>query len=108
MISAQQIQDILSLYAKFGWTLRRVLLTPKLKNSLADSAQVMFANVEVVESEVDAAWFSRASGQSSESWELRHLHKTPYALIEVFDNDEDETICEEVRHEMEAKLKGKT
>lgn len=105
MISAQQIQDILSLYTKFGWTLRRVLLSPKLKQKLADSVQKLFASAEIMESEIDAVWFSRASGTDKESWELRRLSETPYALFEVFANNDDAEFCEETRREMELKLK---
>ena len=105
MISAPQIQDILSLYAKFGWTLRRVLLSPKLMKSLADSVSEIFSDAEIIESEIDAAWFSRPSGKDKEAWELRRLSETPYALFEVFENDADADFCEERRDEIEAKLK---
>lgn len=108
MITAQQIQEILSLYAKFGWTLRRVLLTPKLKKNLGDSIQDIFANADISESKIDAVWFSRDPANNKESWELRRLSETPYALFEVFEIGEDEKICEEVRKEMEARLLEKS
>ncbi len=104
MISLTQIQDILSLYQKHGWVLRRVLLSPNLKKNLADSTEI-FADAKIVEAEIDAAWFSRASGKDREAWELRRLSETPYALFEVFETDDEEEVREEIRFEMEAKLK---
>lgn len=101
MITGEQIQDILSLYRKHGWKLRRVLLTEQLKKDLADS----IFDAEVVESEVDAVWFSRPSGEGKEAWELRRLSETPYALFEIFEDDDEEEVREEIRCEMEAKLK---
>jgi len=104
MISTAQIQDILSLYQKHGWILRRVLLSPGLKKHLTDSAEI-FADTEIIEAEIDAAWFSRASGKDGEAWELRRLSETPYALFEVFETDDEEEVREEIRFEMEARLK---
>ncbi|MEK7723439.1 MAG: hypothetical protein AAB336_03755 [Acidobacteriota bacterium] len=101
MITAEQIQDILSLYSKYGWTLRRILLTPKLKKHLADFT----ADAEFIESEIDAVWFSRASADDKEAWELRRLSETPYALFETFEEDDEEEVREEIRREMEARLK---
>lgn len=103
MITAEQIQDILSLYKKYGWKLRRVLLTDKLKNNLADSLQTIF-DAEITAGEIDAVWFSRPSGENREAWELRRLSETPYALFEVFEIDDEEEVREEIRREMEAKL----
>ena len=100
MITGEQIQDILSLYRKHGWKLRRILLTGQLKKHLADSV----FDAEVVESEVDAVWFSRPSGEGKEAWELRRLSETPYALFEIFEEDDEEEVREEMRREMEAKL----
>ncbi len=103
MITGKQIQDILSLYQKHGWKLRRVLLSKQLKASLAETVQTVF-KAEIVEAEIDAVWFSRASGKESEAWELRRLSETPYALLEVFEADDEEEIREETRQDLEKKL----
>ena len=105
MISAKQIQEILSLYKKHGWTLRRVLITEKLKESLANSIEALFDGAEIISSEIDAAWFSRVSGAEREAWEIRHLSQTPYALVEVFDAEDDEEVREETRHEIQERLR---
>ena len=107
MISIKEIQEILSLYKKHGWQLRRVLLSNKLKKSLADSTETLFGTAEIVVADLDAAWFSRASGAEREAWEIRHLSQTPYALVEVFDAEDDEEVREEARHEIQERLKEK-
>ena len=105
MITAEQIQEILSLYNKHGWKLKRVLLSSKLKKHLNDSIETIFASGEIIKSEIDALWFSRASGKDKEAWELRRLSETPYALFEIFEDADEEEVREEIRREMEAKLK---
>ena len=105
MISVKQIQDILSLYQKHGWQLRRILLTPKSKKHFGSSLDIFFG-VEITEAPIDAVWFSRASGKDKEAWELRRLSETPYALVEVFESGTEESEGAEIRREMEAKLQG--
>lgn len=108
MISAGQIREILSLYKKHGWHLRRVLLTEDLRNSLTDSLGNLFGTAEIIESDIDAVWFSRPSSGERKAWEIRHLSETPYALVEVFDAEDDEEIRAETRRELEEQLKVKT
>ena len=105
MIRAGQIAEILSLYKKHGWILRRVLLSDELKNNLADSLETLFGDAEIRSSELDAAWFSRKSKPEQETWEIRRLSETPFALMEIFDADDDEEIREETLRETEARLK---
>jgi hypothetical protein len=105
MINAQQIQDILALYTKHGWKLRRVLLTPGLKAHLDGSITALFGSAEIIDSEIDAVWLSRFSGEDRESWEIRRLSETGYALIEVFDHEDEEEVREERRLEMQAQMK---
>lgn len=109
MIDIPQIEEILSLYGKHGWTLRRVLLSDALRVRISDRLETLFgANTVFVTSEINALWFSRASVGGDETWEIRHLSQTPFALIEVFDEDDDEEMREERRGEIEAELKEKT
>jgi hypothetical protein len=104
MISAAQINEILSLYRKHGWKLRRVLLCKKSFENLSADLKIMFGDTEIIESKVDAAWFSRPSANDNEAWELRHLSENPYALVEVFESVDEEEVREEARKEIEAKL----
>lgn len=103
-IKADEIQAIISLYEKHGWVLRRILLTEVLRKSLGDSLTGLFGQNEIVNADIDAAWFSRPSGHDKEAWELRRLSQTPYALFEVFDSTDEEETRDATRQEMEAKL----
>jgi hypothetical protein len=71
----------------------------------AESCAAMFEGVAVVESEVDAMWFMRAAQGGREAWELRLVAEPPYALFELFEPDEAEEDREDVRREMEARLR---
>jgi hypothetical protein len=101
MIDASQIQAILAQYEKHGWTLRRVLLCEPTRGSLIDSLDYVFGKVTIASAEIDAAWFSRPSGVGREAWELRRLTGAPFALVEVFEDEDDEAAREEARFEME-------
>ena len=101
MIGERQIQDILTQYKKHGWNLRRVLLSAPIAENLARS---LFGQTEIVRSKIDAIWFSRASFNDRETWELRRLSEAPFALMEVFEADDDEDVREDARQEMETRL----
>jgi hypothetical protein len=105
MMTAEKIQEIINLYAKHDWKLRKVLLTKELKENLAGSLEKICQSNQIVLAEIDAAWFSRPSGKDKEAWELRRLSETPYALFQVFEADDDEEIRQEMRIEMEDRLK---
>ena len=53
----------------------------------------------------DALWFSRPSHNNREAWELRLLAQTQYALFETFEADETEEERDDVKLEMEARLR---
>lgn len=106
MIKAGQIAEILSLYKKHGWTLRRVLLSDELRVTLTDALQNLFGSVPPVSSDLNAVWFSRASNAGQETWELRRLSANPFALVETFDDDDDDEIREERLHEIEIEMKN--
>lgn len=101
MLKKEALSDILSLYEKYGWQMRRVLLTEGAKGSLSG----MFDANILSDSDIDAVWFSRAAKNGGETWELRHLCETPYALLEVFDADEDEEVRDETLIEIQDRLK---
>jgi hypothetical protein len=105
MIGREQIAEILSLYRRHGWTLRRVLLSDELRVNLRDALADLFGAVPVVTSGINALWFSRPSKADSEAWELRRLSENPYALFEVFDPEDDEEVRDAARAEMEERLK---
>ena len=104
MISVEQIMEILSQYKKHGWTLRRVLLCAETLENLTGSLENLFGETQIVSFETDAVWFSRPSGIGREAWELRRLSGAPFALVEVFEDEDDETVREEARFEIEQRL----
>ena len=108
MIELSQIEEILLLYKKYGWTLRRVLLTDSLKAEISDNLEKLFGETALISSETDAIWLSRNSIVGNETWELRHLSAVPFALVEVFDENEDEKVREERLYELESELKERT
>ena len=62
-------------------------------------------DLPVKEATCDALWFSRPSHNDREAWELRLLAQTQYALFETFEADETEEDRDEVKLEMEARLR---
>jgi hypothetical protein len=122
MSRLKNFRDVLAMYRRHGWRLARVLATAEtlegLRSSASDdeshgesgdeSAAATFEGVLVVESETDAMWFTRPAQGGREAWELRLVGETPYALFELFEADEAEEDREEVRREMEARLREHT
>jgi hypothetical protein len=101
----ERIGEIIITYRKHGWLLKRVLLGPETRAVLTESESAIFEDAVVREAEVDALWFARPSHAGREAWELRLVAETPYALFETFEADESEEDREEVRQEMEARLR---
>ena len=104
MKTSALINEIVDLYQKHGWQLRRVLLCPKTQIELGTEL-TEFSGVEMEEATIDALWFSRPSHQQREAWELRLLAENPYALFETFEADESQEDREDVRREMEARMR---
>jgi len=102
-------QEILATYRRHGWRLAGVLARPEtlaeLRATGAEAGAVVFEGAAARESEVDAMWFTRPSAGAREAWELRLVGGTPYALFELFEPDEAEEDREDVRREMEARLR---
>ena len=87
MINAAAISEIIAIYRKHGWILRRILLTAAMKDRLGKDAAQLFDDVQAIDSDIDAAWFSRLPKQGGVAWEIRHLSETPYALLENIDEN---------------------
>jgi len=93
--------EIIATYRKHGWELRSLLLQPSTRVELESQLD----KVIVKDAEFDALWFSRPSQNNREAWELRLLAQTQYALFETFEADETEEEREDVKREMEARLR---
>lgn len=105
MISEDAVRQILSQYKKFGWRLERVLLTSDLKKSLGDSIAVIFGDITIAESDLDAAWFSRPADNGRIAWELRSLTNTPFALVDSSEPEADETELAEIFSRVEDQMR---
>jgi hypothetical protein len=100
MKSADLFTELTAMYRKHGWQLRSVLLRPETRYVLE-----LPENLPVKDATFDALWFSRPSHDDREAWELRLLAQTQYALFETFEADETEEEREDLRLEMEARLR---
>lgn len=100
------IKEIVGAYQKHGWQLRRARLRPEVCTAFYSAfAPSTLEAVEVDEGIVDGLWFSRPSHGEREAWELRLVAENPFALFETFEKDETEEQREEMRQEMEARLR---
>ena len=104
MITAEQIKEIITIYKKYNWSLRSVLLTDKVNQLLKNDFENLFGSAEVHISGIDAAWFSRPSGGDREAWELRHLGMDPVALFETIDVKESQETRKKTLRKMETRL----
>ena len=104
MTISELINEIAEVYQKHGWQLRRALLRPEteLANELG-----RLGDIKIEAAEIDALWFSRPSHQGREAWELRLIAENPYALFETFEADESEEERDDVRREMEVRMREK-
>ena len=91
MIEPVSARQIIELYNKHGWVLRRVLFSSPLSPVVAE----LVGKTPTFRSAIDALWFSRRSQPGCEAWELRRLSGSPFALVEVI---EDGTIVEDVEN----------
>ena len=105
MRKAGLFMELVATYRKHGWELRTALLQPPTRAELEASEAGLLNNVAVRDAEIDAVWFSRPSHNNCDAWELRLLAQTPYALFETFEPEETEEERDEVRQEMEARMR---
>jgi|SRR6185369_9034096 len=102
MRSSDLYTELTAIYRKHGWQLRRALLRPETRVELQS---LLPDHLVVTEAEFDALWFARPSHDNREAWELRLLAQTQYALFETFEADETEQERDDLRLEMEARLR---
>ena len=105
MKKAGLFMEVVSTYRRHGWELRGLLLQPATQAELEGEEANLLTKVPVREASVDALWFSRPSHNNREAWELRLLAQTPYALFETFEADETEEERQDVKLEMEARMR---
>jgi len=105
MRNAGLFMELVATYRSHGWQLQGALLQPATRIELDQHSAEPLKDVAVREAEVDALWFSRPSHENREAWELRLLAQTPYALFETFEPDETEEERDDVKREMEARMR---
>jgi len=105
MKSIDLFMELVATYRKHGWELRSVLLRPATLAVIDKQESQLLDKVPVKEAGFDALWFSRPSYNGREAWELRLLGQTPYALFETFEADETEEQRDDVKLEMEARMR---
>ena len=105
MKKAGLFMELAASYRKHGWELRGALLQPASHAELDAHDTELLKNVPIREATFDALWFSRPSHNQREAWELRLLAQTPYALFETFEPDETEEERQDVKQEMEARMR---
>ena len=103
MIDAEAVAAIIEQYQKHGWILRRALLSPEGKKALAGTI-----DAPIIDSDVDAFWFSRKSNPKTEAWELRRLTGSPFALIAVLSTDADTEVIESTLEQVVDEMREKT
>ncbi|PYS89919.1 MAG: hypothetical protein DMF62_06190 [Acidobacteria bacterium] len=99
MIDASAVDAIVEQYARHGWTLRRILVTEDPEDELISQ----FPNIEILRSGIDAVWFSRIN-RSSETWELRRLAGSPFALVQSIENGMFRQERDILLHEIELRM----
>jgi hypothetical protein len=111
MEQPERFRATLATYRKHDWQLRRVLMRPDTLTLLRagvggdETTPVQFEGVNVQPAPFDALWLARPAAGGREAWELRLIAEPPYALFELFEPDESEEEREDVRREMEARIR---
>jgi hypothetical protein len=105
MRKADLFNELVATYQKHGWVLKGALMQVVTRAELSPAQLASLESAHVKESTIDALWFSRPSHHNREAWELRLVAETQYALFETFEADETEAQRDEVRLEMEARLR---
>ena len=105
MSNAYLFRELVTTYRKHGWELRSALLRPETIAELQSQEEQLLSGIPVKQEQFDALWFSRPSFNNRDAWELRLMAQTQYALFETFEADETEEERDEVRAEMEARLR---
>ena len=105
MKTASLFLELVATYRKHGWELRSALLQSATLAEIHSQEAELLDKVPVREAPFDALWFSRPSHNNREAWELRLLAQTQYALFETFEAEETEEDRDDVKREMEARLR---
>lgn len=87
MTTPEEITAIIEQYQGHDWKLRRVIGSPELIDLFDKGVVGSDLGMPSNPFDLDCLWFSRASQPGSETWELRRVTGTPYALVAVASDD---------------------
>jgi hypothetical protein len=105
MKTADLFVELVATYRKHGWELKTALLEPDTLAELNSQEAQLLDDIPIKQTPFDALWFARPSHNNREAWELRLLAQTQYALFETFEADETEEQRDDVKREMESRLR---
>src|SRR4030095_9159226 len=105
MKKSDLFKELLTSYQNHGWVLKSALLQLYTHAELRANQASELESIPVKEAPVDALWFSRPSHQNRQAWELRLVSETQYGVFRNFEADETEEQRDEMRLEMEARLR---
>ncbi len=97
--------ELVATYRQHGWELQAALLRSTALAEVTAKASELLSSIRIKEATFDALWFSRPSHNNRVAWELRLLAETQYALFETFEADETEEQRDEMKLEMEARMR---
>ena len=97
-MTGKDFQELRATYEKFGWELRRVLVTDLERPLIEGVDPSLIAKTDGV----PAAWFSRPGTAGVAAWELRSLGGARFAILEHL--DESSPDFEEKIRDAEARL----
>jgi len=100
----KEIAAVIDQYAKHGWVIRRVMLSPASIVLLGAEVESIYPAAVVTESANEGLWFSRRSLPDREAWELRRLSGSPFALVAMLEDSMSEDEREEVLRETERRM----
>ena len=105
MTKTDLFMELTATYQRHGWQLKSAILQRETRTELSAKEPELLGPLVLKEDTFDALWFSRPSHQNRTAWELRLLAETQYALFETFEADETDEQREEMRLEMEARMR---
>ena len=98
------ISDIIEQYSKHDWIVRRASLSTDSIARLGSELASLYPDLEISESSNEALWFSRRSLPDRESWELRRLSGSPFALVTVLEDSLSDDEREELIRDTELRM----
>jgi hypothetical protein len=81
------LRDVVEQYARHQWEPRILMLAASSTVAPDELKRAGIAGIETRSAAVSAIWFARRSVPGKESWEIRRLTGTPYALVVGIEDD---------------------